>query len=69
MNLSRSDILIISCFVFVAIMPDLTFQKLDGTNYAEWSMLMEAWLVEKGLWDVVDGTETKLHGSPTTRVV
>jgi len=50
-------------------MPDLTFQKLDGTNYAEWSMLMEAWLVEKGLWDVVDGTETKLHGSPTTRVV
>jgi len=68
-NLSRSDILIISCFVFVAIMPDLTFQKLDGTNYAEWSMLMEAWLVEKGLWDVVDGTETKLHGSPTTRVV
>jgi hypothetical protein len=61
-------VLVISCFVFI-IMPDLSFQKLDGTNYAEWSMLMQAWLIKKGLWDVVDGTKTKLPGSPTTKAM
>jgi len=68
-NPSLSGVLVVSCFVFVAVMPDLSFRKLDGTNYAEWSMLMEAWLIKKGLWDVVDGTETKPPGSPATKAV
>jgi hypothetical protein len=45
------------------------FRKLDGTNFAEWSIMMEAWLVKKGVWEVVDETETKPMGSPNSKPV
>src|SRR4051794_33166952 len=45
------------------------FKKLDGTNYAEWAMMMEAWLVRKGVWDLVDGTETAPAGSANSKAV
>ena len=43
--------------------------KLNETNYAEWSMLMEAVLVRKGLWGVASGADTKPLGSPNTKTV
>ncbi|KAH9893348.1 hypothetical protein C8Q73DRAFT_746107 [Cubamyces lactineus] len=42
--------------------------KLNKTNYAEWSMLMEAILVRKGLWDVASSVDTKPLGSPNTKI-
>ncbi|KAI0654632.1 hypothetical protein C8Q70DRAFT_1162191, partial [Cubamyces menziesii] len=41
--------------------------KLNETNYAEWSMLMEAVLVRKGLWGVASGADTKPLGSPNAK--
>ena len=35
-------------------MPDPSFKKLNESNYADWHYLMEALLIEKDLWDVVD---------------
>ena len=39
-------------------MPDPSFEKLNESNYVDWRYLMEALLIEKDLWDVVDGSET-----------
>ena len=43
-------------------MPDSSFEKLNETNYNDWCYVMAALLVEKDLWDVVDGTETQPAG-------
>ena len=45
------------------------FRKLNGVNYAEWAMMMEAWLVKKGIWEVVNGDETKPMGSLSSKAV
>lgn len=35
------------------------FEKLDGkSNYNDWKFTMEMYLIEKDLWDYVDGTKT-----------
>ena len=39
-------------------MPDPSYEKLNESNYVDWRYLMEALLIEKDLWDVVDGSET-----------
>ena len=39
-------------------MPDPHFPKLNDSNYADWRYMMVAMLVEKDLWDVVDGSLT-----------
>ncbi|OJA12956.1 hypothetical protein AZE42_11325 [Rhizopogon vesiculosus] len=39
------------------------------TNYAEWSIQMEALLDEQDLWDVVNGTETMPNFGPHSKVV
>ena len=44
-------------------MPNPSFEKLNETNYNDWRYVMAALLVEKDLWDVVDGTETQPAGS------
>ncbi|KAH9840579.1 uncharacterized protein C8Q71DRAFT_702070 [Rhodofomes roseus] len=50
-------------------MPNETF-KLDESNYAEWTVVMRALLVRKGLWDVTGGTDTvRPLGSPNSKVV
>ena len=43
--------------------------KLNEINYADWSMMMEAVLVRKQLWDVVNGEKTKPMGSENSSVV
>jgi hypothetical protein len=54
----------------VAAMPSAgDFWKLDGVNYAEWAVMMEAWLVKKGVWEIVNGEETKPLGSPNLKPV
>jgi hypothetical protein len=45
------------------------FPKLDGNNYYEWRMLMEAVLIRKGLMEYVDGTRAVPLGSPNSKVV
>jgi hypothetical protein len=50
-------------------MPDPSFEKLNESNYADWRYLMEALLVEKDLWDVVDGSETRPAGSDNSKAV
>ncbi|TFK60266.1 hypothetical protein BDN72DRAFT_739188, partial [Pluteus cervinus] len=39
-----------------------TFDKLTETNYHEWAVFMEALLIKKQLWDLVNGTTAR----PTT---
>ncbi|KAG0704328.1 hypothetical protein DFH29DRAFT_997633 [Suillus ampliporus] len=48
-------------------MSKLAFEKLNDTNYTEWSMQMEALLDEQDLWDVVNGTETKPNIGPNAK--
>ena len=50
-------------------MPDSSFEKLNETNYNDWRYVMAALLVEKDLWDVVDGTETQPAGSVNSKAV
>ena len=50
-------------------MPDSSFEKLNETNYNDWHYIMAALLVEKDLWDVVDGTETQPAGSVNSKAV
>ena len=40
-----------------------SFEKLNDSNYNDWHYMMFALLVEKDLWDIVDGTETCPTGS------
>ena len=37
--------------------------KLNEGNHGDWSMIMEAILVSKQLWDIVSGEKTKSLGS------
>src|SRR5882724_9934497 len=50
-------------------MPDPHFPKLNDTNYTDWHYIMAATLVEKDLWDVVDGPLTCPVGSPNHKAV
>src|SRR5882724_2848987 len=50
-------------------MPDPHFPKLNDTNYTDWHYIMAATLVEKDLWDVVDGSLTCPVGSPNHKAV
>ena len=50
-------------------MPDPYFPKLNDTNYTDWHYIMAATLVEKDLWDVVDGSLTCPVGSPNHKAV
>jgi hypothetical protein len=50
-------------------MPETSFEKLNEKNYPNWRYMMEALLVEKDLWDVVDGTEARPLGSVNTKAV
>jgi hypothetical protein len=50
-------------------MPNTAFEKLNETNYPDWRYTMEALLVEKDLWDVVDGSELRPHGSINSKPV
>jgi hypothetical protein len=51
------------------VMPLDSFAKLDGNNYFEWKMLMEATLIRRGLMEYVDGTKTTPLGSPNSKAV
>ena len=52
-------------------MPDssLHFANLNESNYAEWSLYMRSTLIKKGLWKVVEGSETHPLGSPNSKAV
>ena len=50
-------------------MPDMAFEKLNETNFSDWCYMMEVLLVEKDLWNVVDGSEAQPHGSVDSRPV
>src|SRR5882724_8863900 len=50
-------------------MPDPHFPKLNDANYVDWCYMMAATLVEKDLWDVVDGSLTCPVGSPNYKTV
>jgi hypothetical protein len=45
------------------------FQKLGEENYSTWSVYMKADLICKGIWDIVDGSETQPPGSPSSKLV
>ena len=52
-------------------MPDssLHFANLNESNYAEWSLYMRSTLIKKGLWRVVEGSESHPLGSPNSKAV
>ena len=52
-------------------MPDslLHFMNLNESNYAEWLLYMRSTLIKKGLWKVVEGSETRPLGSPNSKAV
>jgi hypothetical protein len=50
-------------------MPETAFEKLNEKNYADWCYMMEALLIEKDLWDVVNGTEVRPAGSVNSKAV
>ena len=43
--------------------------KLNEENYGDWSMMMEAVLVRKQLWDIVNGEKTRPMGSENSAPV
>lgn len=47
----------------------LAFASLDETNYHEWAFFMEAVLIRKDLFEVVDGSVTQPLGSPNSKAV
>jgi len=46
---------------------DSGVDRLGETNYAEWSIKMEAYLDEKDLWDVTSGAETAPQTGPNSK--
>ena len=50
-------------------MPDSHFPKLNDSNYVEWHYMMAATLMEKDLWDIIDGLLTCPVGSPNYKAV
>ncbi|THG93073.1 hypothetical protein EW026_g8058 [Hermanssonia centrifuga] len=50
-------------------MPGPTIPKLNDTNFVKWSILIEALLVKKNLFDVVSGEEGRPLGSDNTKAV
>ena len=52
-------------------MPDslLHFANLNESNYAEWSLYMRSTLIKKGLWRVIEGSESHPLGSPNSKAV
>ena len=50
-------------------MPNPSFEKLNESNYLDWCYLMETLLIEKDLWDVVDGSETGPTSSDNSKVI
>lgn len=45
------------------------FEKLNDLNYGDWAMMMEALLVRKTLWGIVNGTKTRPAGADTVPAV
>ena len=45
------------------------FVKLNDGNYADWSMMMEAFLVRKQLWEIVNKEKMRPMGSNNTAPV
>lgn len=45
------------------------FAKLNDGNYADWSMMMEACLVQKQLWEIVNKAKMRLIGSDNSAPV
>ena len=43
--------------------------KLNEENYGDWSMMMEAVLVRKQLWDIVNGEKMRPMGSDNSAAV
>ena len=50
-------------------MPNPHFPKLNDANYVDWHYMMAATLIEKDLWDVVDGSLTCPVSSPNHKAV
>ncbi|KAL4067092.1 hypothetical protein V8B97DRAFT_1840960, partial [Scleroderma yunnanense] len=51
-------------------MPEpLHFVNLNESNYAEWLLYMQSTLIKKGLWKVVEGSETCPLSSPNSKAV
>jgi hypothetical protein len=46
-----------------------SFAKLNETNYHEWRILMEALLIKRGYWEIVEGTVTTPVGSVNHKTV
>ena len=46
-----------------------SMMKLNEENYGDWSMMMEAVLVRKQLWDIVNGEKTRPMGSENSAPV
>ena len=50
-------------------MPETQFEKLNEKNYVDWCYMMEALLIEKDLWDIVDRTEAHPAGTNNSKAV
>ena len=50
-------------------MLETSFEKLNEKNYPDWHSIMEALLIEKDLWDVVDETEAQPLGLANLKAV
>ena len=46
-----------------------TFDKLNDTNYAEWSKFMRALLTKQGVWPIVSGAVSRPPGADTSNAV
>jgi hypothetical protein len=45
------------------------FPKLNDSNYVDWAYLMEAYLIQKDVWDIVNGNIVHPHGSTNSKAV
>ena len=53
----------------LVLMPETQFEKLNEKNYVDWRYMMEALLIEKDLWDIVDRTEARPAGTDNSKAV
>jgi len=52
-----------------AMPSESSISKLNGSNYYEWKMLMEALLVRRGLMEYLDGSKAKPVGSTNSKAI
>jgi hypothetical protein len=50
-------------------MPNSQFGRLNDSNFIKWKYQIEAYLTQKELWEVVNGSDNPLTGSVNLKAI